>query len=385
MNGPLRRVAVACSLMFLALLLAANWIQAVQAEDLRNRPGNARVIIQEYSRERGPILVADQPIASSTATEGELKYLRSYDPAELYAPITGFYSFVYGATGIERAENSILAGTDSRLFVDRVAGLLTGESPKGGSVALTINPAAQEAAFEGLTELDARGAVVAIEPATGAILAMASNPSYDPNLISNHDGAAVREAYAKLEADESDPMLNRAISRTYPPGSTFKIVTAAAALESGRYTPDGEVPGPAELDLPQTSATLPNFDGDQCTAGSDTTTLTNAMRRSCNTTFGAIGMDLGDDAVRAQAEAFGFNRDDLQVPMLAAESVFPADPDAPQTAQSSIGQFDVRATPLEMAMVVSGVANQGVVMQPYLVRDVRAPTCRSWSAPSRAS
>lgn len=375
MNAPLRRVTVACSLMLLALLVAANWIQAVEADALRNRPGNARVIIQEYSRERGAILVGERAIASSRETDDELRFLRRYSNGPLYAPVTGYYSFVYGATGIERAQNEILAGTDSKLFVDRVAGLLTGETPKGGNVTLTLNAAAQRAADRGLADLGGgtRGSVVAIAPKTGAILAMVSRPSYDPNQLSSHDGDAIRDAYDKLNDAAGKPMLNRAINETYPPGSTFKIVTSAAAIESGRFTPDSRVPGPAQLDLPQTQANLPNFDNQQCSPGSDTTTLTNALRRSCNTTFGAIGLDLGPNALREQAEKFGFNRDDVQVPMTASTSVFPADLNPPQTAQSAIGQFDVRATPLQMAMVVAGVANQGSVMKPYLVEDIRAP------------
>jgi peptidoglycan glycosyltransferase len=361
--------------MLLALLIAANWIQAVEADSLRNRPGNARVIIQEYSRERGEILVGERPIASSKETNDELKFLRRYSNGPLYAPATGYYSFIYGATGIERAENEILAGTHSKLFVDRVAGLLTGETPKGGSVTLTLNAAAQRAADRGLKELsgEARGSVVALNPKTGAILAMVSRPSYDPNQLSSHDGEAIRKAFNKLNADPSKPMLNRAISETYPPGSTFKIVTSAAAIESGQFSPDSQLPGPAQLDLPQTTSNLPNFDNQQCNSGSDTTTLTNALRRSCNTTFGALGLKLGDDALREQAEKFGFNREDIQVPMRVATSVFPQDLNPPQTAQAAIGQFDVRATPLQMAMVVAGIANQGSVMQPYLVEDIRAP------------
>lgn len=375
MNAPLRRVTIACSLMLISLLVAANWIQAVEADSLRNRPGNARVIIQEYSRERGAILVGDRAIASSRETPDELKFLRRYSKGPLYAPATGYYSFVFGATGIERSENTILAGTDDRLFVDRVAGLLTGEPPKGGSVTLTLNPAAQQAADRGLRRLSSktRGAVVALEPKTGAVLAMVSTPSYDPNTLSSHDGGDIRKAYNKLNGDPAKPLLNRAISETYSPGSTFKIVTSSAAIESGEFNPNSAVPGPAQLDLPQTRSNLPNFDGRQCSPGSNTTTLVNALRRSCNTSFGAIGLKLGDDALREQAERFGFNRDDIQVPMTAAQSVFPADLNPPQTAQSAIGQFDVRATPLQMAMVVAGIANQGSVMQPYLVEDIRAP------------
>jgi len=369
MNAPLRRLAVACMVMFGLLLANANYVQVVKAGDYRARPGNARVVLDEYDRQRGPILIGGRPVAASRETNGRLRYLRRYSNGPLYAPVTGFYSIVYGATGVERAENGILAGTDDRLFVRRLVDLVTGEAQQGGSVELTINPRAQRAAYAGLRGRS--GAVVALEPSTGAILAMANAPSFDPNELSSHDVEAIQRNYRRLLRDDDDPLENRAIARTYPPGSTFKIVTAAAALESGRFRPGTPVPGPASLDLPLTTVDLPNYDGQSCGAG-DETTLANALRISCNTAFGGIGLDLGDDALRRQAERFGFN-DDVAVPMRSATSVFPADINEPQTAQSAIGQFDVRATPLQMAMVAAGVANNGLVMKPYLVSEVRAP------------
>jgi peptidoglycan glycosyltransferase len=360
--------------LFGALLVNINYIQGFEAESLRARPGNSRQILDEYDRQRGPILVDGQPIASSRATDDALKYLRRYSPGELYAHVTGYYSFIYGAAAIEKAENDVLAGTDDRLAFRRAIDVLTGREQRGGSVSLTLVPAAQKAAADGLSALgrDVRGAVVAIDPSTGAILAMVSRPSYDPNRLTSHNGAKIRKAWQELTGDKSRPMLNRALDDTYPPGSTFKIVTAAAALESGRYQPGSKEPGPAVLDLPLTSANLPNESGAQCSPGSDTTTLLTALEKSCNTTFGAIGMQLGASALAEQAEKFGFNST-FKIPMTSAESVFPDDLNAPQTAQSSIGQFDVRATPLQMAMVVGAVANRGVVMAPYLVEEVRAP------------
>ncbi len=369
MNAPLRKLSVAVMLLFGLLLLNANYLQVVRAEALHHDSNNPRLIAEEYSRERGPILVAGKPVASSRETDDRLKYLRQYSDGKLYAPATGFYSLVYGASGIEQEENSVLAGTDDSLFVRRVIDLLTGTAPKGGSVALTLDPKAQKAAYDGLA--GRRGAVVAIDPGTGAILAMVSSPSYDPNLLASHSPAEVRKNYNRLDEAKRRPMLNRALRQTYPPGSTFKIVTTAAALESGEFTPDSQVENGAQLDLPQTDVPLPNYDGLPCNPAG-TATLTDALKKSCNAAFGKIGLVLGDDALRAQAEKFGFNQA-FEVPMRSVASRFPEDPNLPQTAQAAIGQFDVRATPLQMAMVAAAIANRGVLMAPYLVQEVQAP------------
>jgi len=368
-NKPLRRIAVAVMAMFAAMLININYIQVVQAEDLRSERGNSRLILEEYSRERGPIVVAGEAIANSVETDGNLRFLRQYSQGPLYAPATGFYSTVYGATGIERAENAILSGTDDRLFVRRILDTLTGQAARGGSVALTLDPAAQQAAAEGLG--DRPGAVVALEPDTGRILALASSPTYDPGVLAGADSQAVTQAFEALNADPSRPLLNRAFSEIYPPGSTFKLVTTAAALESGRFTPESEVFGGAELDLPQSTAVLPNSSGQACTGG-ETTTLLEALKRSCNTSFGQLGIELGADVLAAQAEKFGFG-EGYEVPIGTAASRFPAEANAPQTAQSAIGQFDVAATPLQMAMVAAGIANRGIVMTPYLVDQVLGP------------
>jgi peptidoglycan glycosyltransferase len=370
MNTPLRRLSVAVMLLFGLLLLNANYLQVVKASSLHENSHNPRLIAEEYSRERGPIVVGGTQVARSVETDDRLKYLRQYSEPKLYAPATGFYSLVYGANGIEQAENSVLAGTDSALFVRRIIDLLTQTPPKGGSVALTLDPAAQRAAYDGLRKIPARGAVVALDPTTGAILAMVSTPSYDPNLISGHDTATVRENYNRLSSQRSRPMLNRALRETYPPGSTFKLVTAAAALESGKYTPDSKVDNSSVLKLPQTSATLPNENGGPCTSGE--ATLTVALENSCNVAFGAVGLDLGADALQEQARKFGFGNA-YEVPMRSVASHFPENINEPQTAQSAIGQFDVRATPLQMAMVAAAIANRGVVMSPYLVQEVRGP------------
>ncbi|MDP9100852.1 MAG: penicillin-binding protein 2 [Actinomycetota bacterium] len=373
MNAPLRRVAVACLVMFLALLANLNYVQVVKSQAYRDDGRNARVLLRAYARERGPIAIGDgrnrMALALSVATKDRLKYLRTYSAGPEYAPVTGFYSLVYGRTGIEANQERILSGEDDRLFVRRLSDLFTGRKPQGGSILLTLSAAAQQAAWSGLA--GKRGAVVALDPRTGAVLAMASAPSYDPGLLSTHDPEAIRKAYTTYLADPAQPMLNRGINAAYPPGSTFKVVTTAAALAAG-YHPDTRIPSPTTLALPQTSQPLTNFGGEKCGDGT-TSTLADALRISCNTAFGGLGLRLGSGALRKQAQAFGFGDSSLRLPTRVSPSVFPDVLSPPQVAQSAIGQFDVRVTPLQMALIASGVANGGDIMSPYLVREVQAP------------
>ena len=375
MNRPLRRVAVACLVLFGMLMLNANWVQVVKADGYRDDPRNSRVLLRTYERERGTIAVVEPDgsgrtaLAESSRTDGPLTWLRQYPGGRPYAHVTGYYSLVYGRTGLERSEDQVLSGEDDRFFARRLSDSVTGREPQGGNVITTLDPRAQEVAYDALG--DNRGAVVALDPRTGAVLAMVSRPSFDPSRLSSFEPADIRSYYQELTEQASDPLLNRTISKTYPPGSTFKVVTAAAALSSGDVTAETRIPSPRELDLPQTSARLRNFGGGSC--GGETSTLAEAMRISCNTAFGALGLQLGAEALRSQAEDFGFGDESLRVPTTVAESVFPEDPNEPQTAQSAIGQFDVRVTPLQMAMVAAGVANGGEVMEPHLVREVQAP------------
>jgi peptidoglycan glycosyltransferase len=373
-NRPLRRVATACLVLFGLLLVNVNWVQVVKADAYRDDPRNSRVLLRTYERERGPIAVLAEAgrrdaVAESVRTEGPLTWLRQYPGGPAYAHVTGYYSLVYGRTGIERAQDRVLSGEDDRLFVRRLSDYVTGNAPKGGTVVLTIDPQAQAAAFRGLQ--GKRGAVVALDPRSGAVLAMASTPSYDPARLSSFDPADIRAYYAQLTDAADDPLLNRAISKTYPPGSTFKVVTAAAALESGEVTPETQIPSPQELDLPQTNQDLRNFGGTACTG--ETSTLADALRISCNTAFGSLGLTLPEDVLREQAERFGFGDNDLRVPTSVADSRYPEETNPPQAAQSAIGQYDVRVTPLQMAMVAAGVAQGGDVMRPHLVQEVQAP------------
>lgn len=373
MNAPLRRIAVACLVLFGLLLLNVNYRQVVRASDYRDDPRNTRVLVRAYERERGSIALPDPGrtlIAKSVETTGRLKYLRTYPAKDLFAHLTGFSSFIYGQDGLEDTEDQVLSGEDPRLFVKRLSDTLTGREPRGGDVVVTLQQAAQQAAYDGLK--GKRGAVVALDPRTGAILALASAPTYDPDQLSSFDAAAVRAYRAGLVAPGAgDPLLDRALSQTYPPGSTFKVITAAAALQDG-VTPDTQIPSPTVLDLPQTTSTLGNFGGETCGNGV-TTSLTDALRISCNTAFAQLGLTLGEDRLRAQAAAFGFGDTSLTVPERVAGSSIPADLDPPELAKSAIGQQDVTVTPLQMAMVAAGIANGGTVMRPYAVREVQAP------------
>lgn len=369
MSRQIRRLSFVFGLLFVALLANATLIQVINADDYRSRAGNQRVLLAEYDRERGPILVASDPVARSVETGNTLKYLRNYSNGPLFAPVTGFYSLVFGATGLERTENRILNGKADIFAVDRVQQLVSGRQPIGGAVTTTINSAAQRAAFQGLK--GKRGAVVAIEPATGRILASVQMPSFDPNRLSSHDPADIRAYYDELETNPDKPLLNRPIVSLNPPGSTFKVVVAAAALASGRFTADSILPGPKTYRLPNSTKELRNWTGKECGANGKVT-LRQALAISCNTAFAWLGNELGAAALRVQSEAFGFNNG-FQIPLRAATSLFPQDPDAPQTALSAIGQFDVRATALQMAMVMASVGNSGRTMNPYLVQEIRGP------------
>ncbi|HYQ33345.1 MAG TPA: penicillin-binding transpeptidase domain-containing protein, partial [Lapillicoccus sp.] len=350
--------------------VAATVVQFTQAKSLDAMAANKRTLLDTYGRERGSIVIGGQAIAKSVSVPDQYRYLRTYPQNQLYAQLTGFYSYSVGAPyGLEHAADDLLSGDADTLFVRRVTDLITGRKTSGATLELTIDPRAQAAADQALGA--SKGAVVALDPKTGAILAMVSHPSYDPNPLSSHSLNVAAKAWQTLSNDKDKPYLNRTINGVYPPGSTFKVITAAAALEDGVVSDENSsVPGPAQLDLPLTSTNLPNEDGRACGPG-DKTTLIHALEISCNTTFGSLGLELGGEKIRAQAAKFGFG-DALQIPMRVSISSVPADLNAPQAAQAAIGQYDVRTTPLQMAMVAAGIANGGRVMTPYLIQSVRS-------------
>lgn len=368
MNAPIRRIGLVTALLFFALLASSTFIMFFQAPSLHARSDNRRSLLASYDRERGQILVGGNPIARSVATDDELKWLRQYPQGPLYSHVTGYYSFVYsGGGGLEGSADGYLAGTAEQLFYRRVTQLVSGKQAAGASLELTIDPKAQQAADEALG--DQRGAVVALDPRTGAILAMVSHPDYDPNDLASHTTSAVTASWKKLTTDPANPVVNRAIGgNLYPPGSVFKVVTAAAALSSGKFTQETTIDAPAALRLPQSTTTLPNWQHGLC-AGREKVTLAQALATSCNSAFGNVGIALGGDALRDQAQKFGFG-DRLAVPMPVTASSVPSGMDGAQSAQAAIGQYDVRVTPLQVAMVSAAVANKGVVMKPYVIKSV---------------
>jgi peptidoglycan glycosyltransferase len=374
-NKPIRTISIFCMLLFLALMVNATYLQYWQADALNKDARNRRIIQEAFSRERGAILLNNRvAVAESVPSDDEYEFQRTYPQPFKYAPVTGWFSY-YSQTGIEQSQNDVLSGDDSRLFVTRLVDLVNGNSSQGGQVSLTIDPDAQTAAFDGLRALGdgIQGAVVAIEPATGKILADVSLPTYDPNLLASHDFASVSENYDRLNEDPTKPLLNRAIQTTLPPGSTFKLVTAAAAIESGNWDASSTVPAGATYQLPETRGDTGLIDNEgrtQCSPKRIPFEV--AMEWSCNTTFAQLAIEVGAEAMYNQAEAFGFNEHYLDDLGPQAESVYPAGTDKPQTGQTGFGQFDVRATPLQMAMVAAGIANGGVVMKPYLVDEVQS-------------
>ncbi|MFG1805452.1 peptidoglycan D,D-transpeptidase FtsI family protein [Streptomyces sp. NPDC049040] len=368
MNKPLRRVAVFCGLLVLALLVRVNYVQFVQADQLNKDPHNRRVAINQYAQPRGNIIVDGKAVTGHTETDGsDFKYKRTYTDGPMWAPVTGYASQVYGTTMLEGVDDSFLTGDDDRLFFNRTIDLLTGKQRQGGNVVTTLNAKAQKAAFNGLG--DKKGAVVALDPRTGAVLAMASTPSYDPSGIAGSNDEKNWVALDKKN-DPDDPSLNRALRATYPPGSTFKLVTAAAALESGQVTDiDDKTTSPDPYPLPgTTSAKLVNEGNIKCKDA----TLRDALRQSCNTVFGKLGATIGLKGMVDEAEKFGFNQKQF-IPVRADASNFDTKMSPDQVAQSSIGQFDTAATPLQMAMVASAIANNGVLMKPYEVEKLVAP------------
>lgn len=364
MNRQIRAVSLLAGLMFLALMVNLTGSAMFRQASLNNDPHNVRVRDAEFSQNRGNILVGSRPIATTTSSNGKFAYQRVYLSGPKYAPITGYYSYYYGRSMLEQTQNAQLTGTSDAQWLSRITGTLSGHKPEGGSITTTINAKAQDAAWNGLK--GKKGAVVALDYTTGAVLAMASSPSYDPNELASHHLNDTTRAWKNLVADPSSPLSNRATREIYPPGSTFKLVTAAAALQNG-YHPNSMVDSPENWILPGTRTPLTN----ETNCGGSRITLAHALDISCNTAFGKVGVSLGQDKIRDQAERFGFGKV-VNSDVSSVASRFPQNLTDAQLAQSSIGQFDVAASPLQMAMVTAGIANGGKLMTPYLTAQVRA-------------
>ncbi|MFN2608064.1 MAG: peptidoglycan D,D-transpeptidase FtsI family protein [Acidimicrobiales bacterium] len=369
MNAQIRRLGIVLGALFVLLFVQLNWLQVVDAKKLNDNPTNTRAVIRDFSQPRGVIQTADGVvIAQSTPTNDAFQRQRSYPEGSLFAHLTGYFSFTYGTDGAERTYNDALTGRDQKLSITRLGDLLL-QKDHSANVTLTVSKALQQVATDALGPR--KGAVVALDPRSGAILAMADYPSYDPNPLASHDQKTVRDAWTSLNADPNKPLLPRTYRERYFPGSSFKVVTAATGLATGTVSlTSPSYPVLSQLPLPQSTQPLSNFGGERCGGP-----LPQDLKVSCNTAFAQLGLDLGGDKLSAGASAFGFTKvPPIDLPFGAASNF----PDAaafvhnkPALAKSAIGQQDVAATPLQMALVAAGIANDGVVMTPHVLKEVR--------------
>ena len=363
MNRSIRLVAGFALLLTLVLLANLTVIQAFREDEYANNALNQRGFLEMKSIPRGQISTGGVVLAASQADE-EGFYDRSYpaDNPNAYAPVVGYLSDQYGASGIEASYNQVLNGTDDSLATSRWWDTITGKETAGANVELTLNPNAQQVAHQQLVANGYEGAAVALRPSTGEVLAMASSPSFDPNPIVND--ATAEQAWAEVNNQPGNPLINHASQETLPPGSIFKIITTAAGLQNG-YSADSRLTGASEITLPGTETTLTNYGGQTC-GGSEEVSLETAFALSCNTAFVEMGVDMGPDALRQSAEAFGVGETyDLGVPM--ASGSLGELPDAAALGQSAIGQYDVTMSALQAAVMAATVANDGLRMEPYLV------------------
>jgi cell division protein FtsI/penicillin-binding protein 2 len=363
MNKTIRRSAVFTLLLVLALLVRATWVQFYEGTALAEDKDNRRNAIETYAAPLGNIIVGGDAVTGSARTKGgDLAYKRTYKDGELYAAVTGYASQSYAPTQLEGIYQDLLNGTDPRLKT--VLDTLTHERSDPGDVITTIDPSVQRAAYEALG--DKKGAAVAIDPKTGKILAVVSTPSYDPSSLTDANTAGA--AWKKLTADPDKPLTNRALRQPLPPGSTFKLVVAAAALEDGLYpSVDVRTDSPDPYTLPGTTTELSN---ENPNAPCENASIRTALQYSCNNVFARMAVKLGQDKVRAMAEKFGFDDTEQDVPVRAYTSVYPSDMDESSTALTGIGQYDVTATPLQMAMVSAAIANDGKLVAPHMVSQI---------------
>lgn len=386
MNRSIRQLGLVLGLLGLVLFAQLNRVQFLGAERLVDHPQNSRGLVREFARQRGSITTADGVAAArSVAVDPGTAsgYRRVYPEGEMYAHIVGYQALHAASTGLERSYNDELAGRTVELQFSSPSDLfdLFGERDTTASLQLTVRADLQEAARRALG--DRRGSVVLVEPASGAVLALWSYPSFDPNRIAAADAASGIAAYDEYLADPDDPLLAKSYREAFFPGSTFKLVTAAAGLETGRVSLAEPVFERRDAYQPIPAGTpIGNAGGSTC--GGD---LTEILVVSCNTAFAEMGAEwVGPEAMVRTAEAFGFNSVlSIDLPS-AAVSRFPVDygtrladrsgrghpdvgvyTDSARLAQTAIGQNDVAATPLQMAMAAAAIANEGRLMAPHVV------------------
>jgi penicillin-binding protein A len=370
MNRAIRRVGIAVVALVLVLVAQLTYLTIVDANNLKRNPHNVRSLLANANRPRGDIVTADGTVVahSRTVSDGTVfKYLRQYPTKDLFAQTVGYQSFVFGSTGVENTYNNALLGRENQLNLNNIPDVLSGKATTG-NVVLSLRADAQRLA-QSLLGFQ-RGSVVLLDVKTGGILAMYSNPSYDPNPFVVHNNQIAQAAFTSVQQNPDHPALPRSYRERYPPGSSFKTVTASVALEDGVATPNSTFPVRTELTLPQSTNTLKNFGGESCGG-----TLVNSFTVSCNTTFGQLGLQIGDQFVAGMAK-FGIGQaPPIDLSPGAVPSVGPAagsfQSNQPQFALAGIGQGAVAVTPLQMALVADGIANGGVIMQPHVASEIR--------------
>lgn len=375
-RGVLGRVAlgkrltntmIAFSVLFALLVANLTYIMVIDAQRLQNMPGNNHTIMHEAESERGTISTYDGVVLAQSVEQPDGTYKRVYPAGSLAAHVVGYYSTQYGASGIEADMNDTLRGSENYASWTDVVNSMAGISQPGNDVTLTINSKIQQAAQDAIAGY--KGACVVIDPTTGAVLAMASSPTYD---VADVD-SVLQAAASGGNNDDSAQLMNRATQGLYAPGSTFKMVTLAAALQNGVATEDTQFASPSEMEIG--NAPVTNFNSTDW----GTISLRRAFEVSSNTVFGQVGAALGADRLVAEADAFGFDKTfDFELPL--AKSLMP-DPDemtlwetAWAAAGEPVGEHDSpagpQATVMEMALVGCAMAHDGTIMEPYLVEGV---------------
>ena len=368
MNRTIRTFGIVVMVLFVAMIAQLANVQLVQAHKLNHDARNTRQAVADFGRPRGAVQTADGTvIAQSVPSPDQYKFQRVYPEKSLYAFLTGFLSFRYGAEGVERTYGADLAGRNLPLSSTNIGHLLD-SGPRTANITITVAAALQKATAAALG--NQVGAVVAIDPRDGSILSLVSQPTYDPNELAAHNPTAEQAAFQGLSADPGRPLLPRAYRESYAPGSTFKVVTASAVYDKRPDLSTKTYPTLTNLPLPQTKNQLHNFGGESCGGQ-----LPDLLRISCDTGFAAVGLDLGADALSGEAQQFGFRQvPPLDLPGVFA-SAFPLAPTfknaLPLLAFSAIGQSNVSATPLQMALVAAGIANHGTIMTPHVMKEIR--------------
>ena len=371
MNHAIRRVGGAIVVLMLVLVAQLTYLQVIDANNLEHDPRNVRSALRDANRPRGPIVTADGVVLARSVSvdDGtEFKYQREYPEGQLFSQVVGYQSFVVGNSGVEKSYNSELVGRDAELQIENLPDLVEGQQAVG-TVVLSLRADVQRAAAQALGFQ--RGSVVALDVTTGKVLAMYSNPSYDPQPLASHDVKVAQAYFKALSENPEKPDLPRAYRERYPPGSTFKTVTTSVALDDGVATPDTEFPQLNALDLPQTDARLANFGNKTCGG-----TLEESFVESCNTTFAQLGLQLGDAFVPGM-NRFGVGAEPppLDIEPGAAASIGPPpgsfQDNQPQFALAGIGQGQVATTPLQMALTAAGIGNGGVIMRPHVGAEIR--------------